>query len=342
MSEPTFFSRFVPRVLSYALERGANIEGLLRRFDLPKDAATRAEVDITMPAFRAFGGAASALLDEPFLGLRVATSMHARLGGTPEAYFANCANVFDLVEQFVRFQRLVSTATRFELLKDEREFGFEVHVPGDPLGTGRENCEWTVIRGVQGARSLSRTHVVPTRVWFPHEPPSNLTPLVDYFGTGNILFDQPRAGAMFDRQVGELRLVSASPAVVTVLERVVSAELAAIEPRVDLLTRVRAKVREELENGTPNLEAVARSVGMSDRTLQRRIRELGTSFAQIIEDERRELAIRWVKDTRMDLDVLASTLGYGQREAFWRAFKRWTGTSPVRFRKETSAVARET
>ena len=102
----------------------------------------------------------------------------------------------------------------------------------------------------------------------------------------------------------------------------------------ELLARIRAKVRIDLEHGAPTLEEVARHVGLSDRTFQRRMTELGTSFQELLEEARREVAIRCVCDKGIALDRVPASLGYAQKETFWRAFKRWTGTTPLRFRRE--------
>ena len=101
-----------------------------------------------------------------------------------------------------------------------------------------------------------------------------------------------------------------------------------------LLALVRAKLRSDLEHGAPTLEEVARHVGLSDRTFQRRLTEIGSSFQELLEEARREIAIRCVRDHAIALDRVPASVGYAQKETFWRAFKRWTGTTPLRFRRE--------
>jgi AraC-like DNA-binding protein len=105
-------------------------------------------------------------------------------------------------------------------------------------------------------------------------------------------------------------------------------------PREGLLALVRAKLRSDLEHGAPSLEEVARHVGLSDRTFQRRLTELGLSFQELLEEARREIAIRCVCDKAIALDRVPASVGYAQKETFWRAFKRWTGTTPLRFRRQ--------
>jgi AraC-like DNA-binding protein len=337
MSYPTLCSRFVPRTLGYAIERGVDVRGLVERFALPHDAVALLSVGITTADFRAFCEELAALLDEPFLGMKIALSRHNRLGGTAEAVVMSCPDVRTHFEQLERLTPTFSPASRIAVVRRNGDIGLEFSLPGDPLGAGRENNEWAVVRALESIRTTTRVQMVPTRVWFSHGPRPNVTPLVDYFGTMNIHFNEARDGFLVDVEAAALRQLHADPAVLAALDPVAAAELAARKQGGDLLESVRTRVRADLANGAPGLDVVAKSLGLSVRTLQRRLGELGTSLVAMVEDERRELAIQRVLDERTVLETVPATLGYEHKEAFWRAFKRWTGKTPARFRRDARA-----
>jgi AraC-like DNA-binding protein len=97
--------------------------------------------------------------------------------------------------------------------------------------------------------------------------------------------------------------------------------------------RVRAAIQQELiTTHHPNIEGVARALGTSPRTLQRRLLEEGTSFRDVVEEVRAELARRYLGE-RVALHDVAFRLGYAEVSAFLRAFKRWTGMTPTQFRR---------
>ena len=88
-----------------------------------------------------------------------------------------------------------------------------------------------------------------------------------------------------------------------------------------------------LARGDASIERVARELGMSRQTLYRRLRAEGTTFEEILEAKRRQLAIRYLGLDRSSVKTAAYRLGFSDPAAFSRAFKRWTGRSPSEFRE---------
>lgn len=108
---------------------------------------------------------------------------------------------------------------------------------------------------------------------------------------------------------------------------------AGLEP--DHLTeRVRAELRPPLGSTLPSIDAVARRLGLSVRSLQRRLQLEGTSFAALVDEVRAGLARDYLRDRRLGIGEVAHRLGFSEPSAFSRAFRRWTGQSPRAFRAE--------
>jgi AraC-like DNA-binding protein len=90
---------------------------------------------------------------------------------------------------------------------------------------------------------------------------------------------------------------------------------------------------ETMREGDPTIARVAKKMGLSPRTLERRLKERGTRFKQLIDDTRRRFAINYLKDNGNTLTHVAFLLGYSEVSAFNHAFKRWTGSSPLKYRQ---------
>jgi AraC-like DNA-binding protein len=96
----------------------------------------------------------------------------------------------------------------------------------------------------------------------------------------------------------------------------------------------RTVITRELNGGNPSLEQVAAQLGLSERTLQRKLQELGTSHNDLVEQIRRDLAMRYLKEPDMAICEVAYLTGFSEPSSFHRAFKRWTGVTPGEFRED--------
>jgi len=107
---------------------------------------------------------------------------------------------------------------------------------------------------------------------------------------------------------------------------------------------LRASVENEiyrlLPHGRANVETVARALGVSPRTLARRLAEEGTNFGRLIDDVRRTLALQYLKEPNLTMAQIAWLLGYERSESFTHAFRRWAGRTPsqVRSASHTESV----
>ena len=101
----------------------------------------------------------------------------------------------------------------------------------------------------------------------------------------------------------------------------------------DLVGVVRQKIEQHFNTGDPGIRKIAAELGMSSWTLHRRLRDLEVSFHDLVRGARCELALRYVAQPHIALTEVAFLLGYSELSAFSRAFRQWTGMSPVRYRR---------
>jgi AraC-like DNA-binding protein len=108
-------------------------------------------------------------------------------------------------------------------------------------------------------------------------------------------------------------------------------------PKADMFEeKLQQVIVQSLHEGEPTLPVVAAHLALSSRTLQRRLQERGLVFQDILENTRRELAIRYLQDKTLSLTDIALLLGYSEQSAFNRAFKRWYSEPPKMYRKRFS------
>jgi AraC-like DNA-binding protein len=105
-----------------------------------------------------------------------------------------------------------------------------------------------------------------------------------------------------------------------------------VASRTTIVQRVEDYVRGSLASGNCSIERCSRKLGTSVRTLQSHLSEYELKFSDILETQRRELATGYLEQPQLSLDEVAALLGYSEQSSFGRAFKRWTGSTPQRFR----------
>jgi AraC-like DNA-binding protein len=98
----------------------------------------------------------------------------------------------------------------------------------------------------------------------------------------------------------------------------------------------------DLEHGPASLGDIANRLALSERTLRRRLRALGTSYNKILQDVRSSTAKEWLRDSNLTMDSIAWRLGYTETANFRHAFKRWTGQSPQAFRRHLHGARQAT
>ena len=101
-------------------------------------------------------------------------------------------------------------------------------------------------------------------------------------------------------------------------------------------------IAELIKDGNPSLTRTAKKLGMSPRTLQRQLKTRHVEFKTLVNDTRRHFAQSYLRDRKTSLTEIAFLLGYSEASAFNRAFKRWTGLTPLAYRRKDAHVLEPT
>ncbi|HEY1933525.1 MAG TPA: AraC family transcriptional regulator [Acetobacteraceae bacterium] len=148
---------------------------------------------------------------------------------------------------------------------------------------------------------------------------------------GPLRFGAAANALLFSQSDAELPLPTAHAELANVHERIAGEYLAQLD-RSELSARVRSVMMKGLSDGSPRRAAVARALGMSERTLQRRLEEEGSSFRQLLDDTHKDLARQYIERVDLSFADVAYILGFNDQSSFFRATKRWFGTTPSKYR----------
>lgn len=176
-------------------------------------------------------------------------------------------------------------------------------------------------------------------VWYQHGAPRDPSVHEAFFGC-TPLFSAPETRLVLAGDVLERPVAKRDASLHAYLERHARSLSVLFAERGSIGERVRALVAETLKSGEPSQADVARKLGMSERTLQRRLKEEERTFADVLDTIRRELAVRYLADPDLAVYEVALLLGYAESSSFHRAIRRWTGESPTELRARLRAGAR--
>jgi AraC-like DNA-binding protein len=270
------------------------------------------------------GGAHSG---DPDFGLNAAQ----RLGGATFElieYLGRTSNtVEEALESVARFARLVSDASSISLERRDGEAHFCHREPGAP----RHFAELFFATIVLRVRELADIGETLLRVRFQHAAPESLEGHARIFGAP-VHFGQTEGALVFDAAVLQRRLRTADPSLRAILTQHASNILARNPAPEDIIGRVEHAVENAVSRRAPiEVDRIARELALGRRTLQRRLEVGGTSFQEIVDRVRRRIALELIGNQRLPAAEVSWMVGFADVTAFHRAFKRWTGTTPVAY-----------
>jgi AraC-like DNA-binding protein len=327
-------SRALPLFLKRARRLGLAISDLETKYGLAPSAAEESEVAIGLVAFRAIAEELALRAKDTLFGLHVAIDAARGHYGVIEYVVRNSPDVRAIIDHVVRFGRNINAQMR---LTFDAETGRVMQtIPGAPDVLGRQGNEYALAYQLKVSREAAGQAFAPTRVHFAHaRDDDDDDELVTFLGTRDIVYRAGFNGMDFSREVLALPITSADPALLGVLAQRAREKAEELDDVSDFDLLGRA-IADALASGDVSGPHLAKRLGVSPRTLQRRLEAGRTTLRQVVDGVRLRLALSYLEDAERSIGDVALLLGYSDARAFSRAFMRWTGKTPLAHRQERS------
>jgi AraC-like DNA-binding protein len=245
------------------------------------------------------------------------------------------------LESLSRYLALISDATTIELEEERPHSWLVISHIGNTLRLPRQRQEHAILTLLILCSWLTRRNVRPLAAEFIFPQPVCELPYRQAFDCP-LRFGQPVTRLLLADTDLATPLPSRSPAMLALHERLMDEQLSHLGSTT-VSNKVREQVMQRLGHGEPRREDIAAFLALTDRTLQRRLRGEGTSYQQLLDEARCELARKYLAQDKLPLSAMADLLGFGDQSNFFRACKRWFGVPPGEYRKaltsNTSAPA---
>ena len=268
---------------------------------------------------------------DPDIGLKAARLMPFGRPGPLSYAIHTAATLREAILVAARYKHLFSDASIVDLATQDKRAILRLgsSVPAPRAITDFSISGWYLNRGCttpEGRDGLE--------IWFSCPKPKKTGEYDRTFTDASLRFDAPFDGFVFPREVLDFALQSADSTVHVLLRQHLDLATVHVRKRWTFAGAVSDIVMRELLHAKPTAATVARQLRMSSRTLNRRLEREGTSFGALFDHLRHELALRYVGTHDISLSEISARLQFSHPEAFHRAFKRWTGQTPLSYKRE--------
>jgi AraC-like DNA-binding protein len=217
----------------------------------------------------------------------------------------------------------------FEEVDDEAFLGYSIYQPDveayEQIADGAVAIAYNILRKLCGPNWS------PTDVNFAHRKPADVRPYQQFF-KASLKFDAERNGVLFSAKWLQQPVLGAD----TELHRLLQKQIDQIETHCsgDFVEQVQRVLHTSLFTQKTTADHIAALFSLHPRTLHRRLKANGTSFQQLVDNVRFEIARQSLENSSLEVTQIAAMLHYADPSAFTRAFRRWSGTTPALWRKQ--------
>ena len=340
-SNPQITTRLLRAVAKYAMEQGLSGAEIRKLLDVPLIGTSNTNSPLIDSRHVALLlDYCARALDEPFIGLKLGDELDFRSLGTIAYVVTNARKVGDALGNLVRFQNSFTRGFGcFYEQDDDIRVGFTL---GHNDDGNRHLSEFCVSAVVSTMKNLIGADWSALRVELEHAKPYNEDSPQSfyqrYFGC-DVAFASQRTTLFVSQSVGQQIIPLADTELLSLVERKLG-NVSRFQGAGDgLLSDARIEIARALCNRQANIEFIARRLNCSTRTLQRRLRFLGTSFREQLTEVRQALAMEYLQNNDLSLFEVALLLGYSELSAFDHAFDTWFGESPSQVRLRQSETS---
>jgi AraC-like DNA-binding protein len=309
---------------------GHNPAALYRDVGIEPDILNKPGARIPSPLVNRLWARATEIIDDPCFGLMAHKYWHPSYFHALGYAWLASHTLRDALNRFVRYLRIVSEKIFLEL--EENSDGLTLILSYKILGMRvPAQIDMGMAMSIHICRLNFGEDLKPVAVSFMHDEPPCAEEYFSLF-RAPVKFSADRDSITFSFPDVNRYLMGANPQLARLNDQVMIEYLAKLD-KDDIVNRVIAVIVDMLPSGGVADEKVAETLSMSVRSLQRRLKEVGTTFRTILDAVRKDLASTYVRDPDIELAEVAFLLGFSDQSAFSRAFKRWTGNPPSEVRK---------
>jgi AraC-like DNA-binding protein len=281
--------------------------------------------------------AAAARIADPAFALRAARCWHpSDLGALGYAWLAS-STLRTALQRLERYGRILGEKARFRLESADKGLRLVFDSRRRDAIVAALGTDYALAIVMDMCRMNFGASLRPLSVTLCRARPADPAAWDKFFGQ-QVRFGAGRDSVLLSRRDADAALPVSNRQIAGTLDAILAKQLADLD-RSNVAARCKAELLERLASGdTPDVD-IAKSLNMSRRTLQRKLAEADLTYQQLVDDTRRDLALRYIEDPARSITEITFLLGFSGQSAFTRAFRRWTGSAPSDYRARQRPLA---
>ncbi len=317
---------------------GIKLEPLLSRAGLTIDQIHDPEQRISARSQIAFLETIAEELNDDFLGLTLAKEFDCRDLGLLYYVMASSDTLGDALRRAARYSRITNEALVLRY-REARDPALRLAYSGVQRHADRHQMEFCIVAVVRMSRLLTDRRLIPQHVSMIHIRSKGTSEFARFLGK-DIEFGSDVDEIIFPAGSAEWPLFDADRRLNKILLKVCEESLNARKSNTSAFRiSVENIISPLLPHGHARAEVVAKKLGVSERTLARRLAEEGVTFIEILQQLKASLALRYLQEGGMSISEIAWLLGFEEASSFSHACRRWLGKSPRQLRSAAAALA---
>lgn len=315
--------------IAYMVQEGLPEDSLLNLLDLDREKINQVERVINVEQYEKLLQYGAQQLNHSDIGFRIGKWRDSGRWALVGHIMNCCENVEQVLTVLKRYEMLAGNISTIKVHPSEQTLSIE--------WIGHYRCshhisEEVLARWMAFISKSITSELTPISVSFTHACSGDVSSYEKYFNCP-VTFSSGQTQIKIDRQVLQQPLVGFNPELLKLLmnyaDMIIDKKLKGAEN--DVLTRF---ILQMLPEKVPSINDAAEHLGISSRTLQRKIKERDTTFKNMIEEVRKDFAFSYLLQSNSKISYIAQVLGYSEQSVFQRAFKRWTGITPGEYRTQ--------
>ncbi len=312
-------------------KKGLDTDAVFRRLGVNEDYVYTEQLRTPHSAQTYFWQAVEEVSGDSDIGLHLGQLLPAYKGQVLEYLFLSSPTFGEGLRRAQNYQRLLSDAANTDFFIEGDDACMVLDAASDDVSRLRHFNECFVQGLITFFRSITDDNFYPSRIEFEHDRAEGQEHVRDVLGC-EVTFGMGENRLFFPVKLLSHASPHAEPELLDLHERFASEQIARLEKK-DIVGQVERIVAELLDSGDVTLDAVAERLGIKPRTLRTRLTEAETSFNQVLADFRYRLARQLLATTEESIDEIVYLTGFSEPSTFYRAFKRWSGMTPIEYRK---------